>query len=109
MKLIHIQKTYHNRNNTVHALKGIDLDLSTNGIIVILGPSGCGKTTLLNIMAGRLSYEGRIEDVPSFDYLTQEFNLIENMSVKDNLLLVSDNREKLGICHESNYLFGRII
>ena len=33
MKLIHIQKTYHNRNNTVHALKGIDLDLSTNGII----------------------------------------------------------------------------
>ena len=95
MKLIHIQKTYHNRNNTVHALKGIDLDLSTNGIIVILGPSGCGKTTLLNIMAGRLSYEGRIEDVPSFDYLTQEFNLFENMSVKDNLLLVSDNREKL--------------
>ena len=95
MELIHIQKTYHNRNNTVHALKGIDLDLSTNGIIVILGPSGCGKTTLLNIMAGRLSYEGRIEDVPSFDYLTQEFNLFENMSVKDNLLLVSENREKL--------------
>ena len=50
MKLIHIQKTYHNRNNTVHALKGIDLDLSTNGIIVILRPSGCGNNVKLEIM-----------------------------------------------------------
>lgn len=95
MKLIHVQKTYHNRNNTVHALKGIDLDLSAGGITVILGPSGCGKTTLLNIMAGRLPYVGTIEDVPSFDYLTQEFNLFENMTVRDNLLIVSHDQKKL--------------
>ena len=36
MKLRNIRKTYHNRNNDVQALKGISLDLDTNGITVIL-------------------------------------------------------------------------
>lgn len=91
MKLRNIRKTYHNRNNDVQALKGISLDLDTNGITVILGPSGCGKTTLMNIIAGRSDYEGTIEYVPEYDYLTQQFNLFEDMTVVDNLLLVSDD------------------
>ena len=91
MKLRNIRKTYHNRNNDVQALKGISLDLDTNGITVILGPSGCGKTTLMNIIAGRSDYEGTIENVPEYDYLTQQFNLFEDMTVMDNLLLVSDD------------------
>ena len=91
MKLRNIRKTYHNRNNDVQALKGISLDLDTNGITVILGPSGCGKTTLMNIIAGRSDYEGTIENVPEYDYLTQQFNLFEDMTVVDNLLLVSDD------------------
>lgn len=95
MKLTDIRKTYHNRNNDVQALKGITLDLSSNGITVILGPSGCGKTTLMNIIAGRSDYEGTIENVPEFDYLTQEFNLFEDMTVLDNLLLVSDDRDDI--------------
>ena len=80
MKLRNIRKTYHNRNNDVQALKGISLDLDTNGITVILGPSGCGKTTLMNIIAGRSDYEGTIENVPEYDYLTQQFNLFEDMT-----------------------------
>lgn len=95
MKLDNIRKTYHNKNNTVEALKGISLDLSDNGITVILGPSGCGKTTLMNIIAGRLSYEGTISDIPNFDYLTQDFNLFENMSVLDNLTFVSKNMKRI--------------
>lgn len=95
MKLNNVCKTYHNRNNTVDALKGISLDISDNGITVILGPSGCGKTTLMNIIAGRLSYDGSITDVPNFDYLTQDFNLFENMSVLDNLTFVSKNMKRI--------------
>ena len=49
MKLTDIRKTYHNRNNDVQALKGITLDLSSNGITVILGPSGCGKTRMVGV------------------------------------------------------------
>ena len=95
MKLDNIRKIYHNKNNTVEALKGISLDISDNGITVILGPSGCGKTTLMNIIAGRLSYEGTISDIPNFDYLTQDFNLFENMSVLDNLTFVSRNMKRI--------------
>jgi putative ABC transport system ATP-binding protein len=36
----------------IHALNGIDLEVPTNGFIVILGPSGAGKTTLLNMIGG---------------------------------------------------------
>lgn len=95
MKLDNIRKTYHNKNNTVDALKDISLDISDNGITVILGPSGCGKTTLMNIIAGRLSYEGTITDIPNFDYLTQDFNLFENMSVLVNLTFVSKNMKRI--------------
>lgn len=91
MKLNNIIKTYQNQNNSVDALKGITLEIEENGITVILGASGCGKTTLLNCIAGRESFEGSIDNVPNFDYLTQDFNLFEEMSVWDNLCLVSDD------------------
>lgn len=91
MKINNINKTYHNKNNDVDALKGITLNIEQNGITVILGASGCGKTTLLNCIAGRETYEGSIEEVPNYDYLTQEFNLFEDMSVWDNLCIVSDD------------------
>lgn len=91
MKLNNIIKTYHNKNNSVDALKGITLEIEENGITVILGASGCGKTTLLNCIAGRESFEGSIDNVSNFDYLTQDFNLFEEMSVWDNLCLVSDD------------------
>jgi ABC-type lipoprotein export system ATPase subunit len=93
MKLIQVDKIYHNRENDVHALKEITLDLNQTGFTMILGPSGCGKTTLLNAIAGRESCSGTIEDVPNFDYLTQDFNLFDEMSIMDNLLLVSHDTD----------------
>lgn len=38
-----------------HALKGIDLDVSSGDIQLLMGPSGSGKTTLLSILAGLLT------------------------------------------------------
>lgn len=43
-------KDYPLGKTTVHALKGIDLDIQKGNLISIMGPSGCGKTTLLNII-----------------------------------------------------------
>lgn len=58
MKLMNVKKVYHNQSNDVVALKGINLEIDHCGITMILGASGCGKTTLLNIIAGRESFEG---------------------------------------------------
>lgn len=93
MKLKNVRKTYHNKNNTVEALKGIDLKLDTKGLVVILGPSGCGKTTLLNIISGEdRDFEGELLEVPNINYLTQEFYLFESMSIFENLKIVTDDK-----------------
>ena len=37
-------------NNQVHALKDIDLSITSNEFISLIGPSGCGKSTLLRVI-----------------------------------------------------------
>lgn len=43
MKVIHVHKIYHNKNNVIHALNDINLTIAPQGITYIVGPSGCGK------------------------------------------------------------------
>ncbi len=42
----------HKRYRSVHALKGIDLDIQRGEFFGLLGPNGAGKSTLINILAG---------------------------------------------------------
>ncbi|MEZ4499308.1 MAG: ABC transporter ATP-binding protein [Thermomicrobiales bacterium] len=35
-----------------HAVRGVDLEIRSGELLVLLGPSGCGKTTTLNMLAG---------------------------------------------------------
>ena len=51
LELKQITKDYTVGEETVKALKGIDLQFRNNEFVSILGPSGCGKTTMLNIIA----------------------------------------------------------
>ena len=96
MKLIHINKVYHNKNNDVQALIDISFELNENGIIVLLGSSGSGKSTLLNIISGQdKDFTGQIEDLNKIDYITQEFNLFEDMSIMDNLLMACSDKQQI--------------
>ncbi len=52
LQLKNITKDYVTGDQTVHALKGIDIEFRKSEFVSILGPSGCGKTTLLNIIGG---------------------------------------------------------
>ena len=44
LKLSQIKKSYTVGDNTVEALRGVDLEFRENEFVSILGPSGCGKT-----------------------------------------------------------------
>ena len=56
LKLKGITKDYAVGDETVHALKGIDLEFRKSEFVAVLGHSGCGKTTLLNIIGGLDQY-----------------------------------------------------
>jgi putative ABC transport system ATP-binding protein len=45
-----LKKEYALGNTTVHALRGVDLDIAKGDLMTIMGPSGSGKTTLLNVI-----------------------------------------------------------
>ena len=85
-------------------LNNINLKLPRTGLIVIEGPSGCGKTTLLNILAGLISFKGGIvidgrhiglmgekeKDeyrLKNFGLIFQDFKIFENESVLNNIML----------------------
>jgi len=45
---------------TVDVLKNVNLNINEGEFLCVTGPSGCGKTTLLRLIAGFESYQGKI-------------------------------------------------
>src|SRR5262249_24079919 len=57
-----VTKAFGDGDVRVHALRGIDLELRTGEMALLVGPSGCGKTTLISIIAGLLDpTEGEVD------------------------------------------------
>jgi putative ABC transport system ATP-binding protein len=49
-----VHKSFGEGEARVHVLRGIDLDVKSGELLMLVGPSGCGKTTLISIVAGIL-------------------------------------------------------
>jgi putative ABC transport system ATP-binding protein len=57
-----ITRSFGDGGTKLLVLKGVDLDVRSGDITMLVGPSGCGKTTLISIIAGTLSADdGQLE------------------------------------------------
>ncbi len=107
IKLEHVNKYFNrHRRNQIHVINDTSIELENDGLVALLGPSGCGKTTLLNAIGGldkinkgkifingkkiakkRMTVVDKIRNL-EIGYIFQDYLLIDNMSVFDNVALV---------------------
>ena len=107
LEVNNVRKVYTTRLSTqsTEALKNVNFSVDNNEYVAIMGESGSGKTTLLNILAtfdkatsGNVLLKGqdlsklKDKDLADFrrdnlGFVFQDFNLLDNFSVKDNILL----------------------
>lgn len=85
-------KNLHKKFNESNVLfENLSFKINENELTFILGKSGSGKTTLLNLIGGIDNFDsGTIEfrkQKPTIDFVFQDYNLIENLNLKDNLKL----------------------
>ena len=103
-----LTKVYGQGESTVHALRGIDLEIHRGEFVVLLGASGSGKSTLLNILGGLdVPTEGEVRfadhqltgaseaELTAYrrqhvGFVFQFYNLIPSLTVRENLALVTD-------------------
>lgn len=84
LELKNIHKEYPAGDNTVHALKGVNLEFRKNEFVSILGPSGCGKTTMLNIIGGLDHYSDGdlvINGKSTKDFTERDWDAYRNHSI----------------------------
>ena len=107
LEINHLEKFFRTRfsKEVTRALQDVDFKVDKNEFIAIMGESGSGKTTLLNILAtlekptnGSVILNGeevtKIKEsklaefrLKNLGFVFQDFNLLDTLSVKDNIFL----------------------
>ena len=102
-KLTGVTRDYQKGHGTVHALRGVDLEINDGDWLAIQGPTGHGKSTLLQILGGLdRATSGTVElngvdlgalreskltkvRATSIGFIFQTFNLIPTLSAQENV------------------------
>lgn len=100
-----LHKEFGEKESLVHALSDINLTIEKGEFLAVMGASGSGKTTLLNCIAtidkptsGEISFENfdivnatdnELADyrAKNISYIFQSYNLIETLTVYENIIL----------------------
>jgi putative ABC transport system ATP-binding protein len=100
-----LTRQYGSGETTVHALRGVSVDVANGQLTAVMGPSGSGKSTLMHILAGLdrpTAGEVRIADTQignlsdaqltklrreHIGFIFQFFNLLPMLTAKENILL----------------------
>ena len=108
IELRNLKRHYKMTSETVKALDGIDLTIEEGERVILLGPSGSGNTTLLNCISaldvptdGKYIFGGsevprdKSEQMTTFrreniGYVFQFFNLLQDLTVLENILLIQE-------------------
>jgi putative ABC transport system ATP-binding protein len=105
LKVENLDKTFHTGAGDVHAVQNVTFNANDGEVVAIIGASGSGKSTLLSLLglldapdrgsieidgnqlanldaAGRTKYRST-----QVGFVFQQFNLIPNLSAKENVKL----------------------
>ena len=96
IKTNNIKRVFAVGSETVHALKGIDLNVEAGEFISIMGPSGSGKTTLMNII-------GCLDTPSSGEYFLN--NQLVNDLNEDQLAIIRN--KEIGFVFQSFHLLAK--
>lgn len=136
LEVKNLEKTFHTDSVRTQAVNNVSLTIEDGAFVAIMGPSGCGKSTLLNIlglldnptagsymldgveMSGLKETERTAWRKGKIGFVFQSFNLIEEMTVRDNIMLpltnlkmskdernmrVDEAMERMGISHRASH------
>lgn len=132
IKLQNVEKVYKSENGNVTALNDINLEFESSGMVFVVGRSGSGKTTLLNIIGsldhidnGEVSVTFPNEDEYNLSaasekeldeyrnlhvgFVFQEYNLLKDWSIRDNVLLPVRQQYTEGAEQEEEKILERVL
>lgn len=110
LKASNLSKYFGKGHTEVRAVDDISLDIKAGELVLIMGPSGSGKTTLLSMLGALLHptegsiningenitelKESKLPEIRALNigFIFQTFNLLEALSVEENILFPSQLR-----------------
>ncbi|WP_308799156.1 ABC transporter ATP-binding protein [Agromyces silvae] len=66
-----LEKSYPQKKETLHVLRGVDFDVERGSIFALLGSNGAGKTTVVRILSTLLKADAGTATVDGLDVATQ--------------------------------------